>query len=104
FMDYSIPRAGNLPFMTTALSEVPATSHPLGFRPGSEGGTTPALGVVMNAILDALSEFGVTHLEMPATPPRIWDAIQNARQRKGESGKEETIELRETAALEEQFQ
>lgn len=104
FMDYSIPRAGNLPFMTTALSEVPATSHPLGFRPGSEGGTTPALGVVMNAILDALSEFGVTHLEMPATPPRIWDAIQNARQRKRESGKEETIELRQPAALEEQFQ
>jgi carbon-monoxide dehydrogenase large subunit len=104
FMDYSIPRAGNLPSMTTALSEVPATSHPLGFRPGSEGGTTPALGVVMNAILDALSEFGVTHLEMPATPPRIWEAIQSAGQRKVAPRKEEAIELRQQAALEEQVQ
>jgi carbon-monoxide dehydrogenase large subunit len=104
FMDYSILRAGNLPSMTTALSEVPATSHPLGFRPGSEGGTTPALGVVMNAILDALSEFGVTHLEMPATAPRIWDAIQNARQRKSAVKKDETMKLRQPTSLEEQVQ
>lgn len=104
FMDYSILRAGNLPSMTTALSEVPAQSHPLGFRPGSEGGTTPALGVVMNAILDALSEFGVTYLEMPATPPRIWEAIQNARQRKVALKMEETREWRQPTPLEEQFQ
>ena len=104
FMDYSIPRAGNLPSMTTALSEVPATSHPLGFRPGSEGGTTPALGVVMNAILDALSEFGVTHLEMPATPPSIWEAIQNAKLGKGTPRKEQTIDLRQPTVPEEQFQ
>jgi carbon-monoxide dehydrogenase large subunit len=83
---------------------VPATSHPLGFRPGSEGGTTPALGVVMNAILDALSEFGVTHLEMPATAPRIWDAIQNARQRKSAVKKDETMKLRQPTSLEEQVQ
>lgn len=75
FMDYAIPRASDLPSMTTALSEVPAASHPLGFRPGSEGGTTPALGVTINAIVDALSEFGVRHIEMPATPHKVWQAI-----------------------------
>ena len=57
------------------MSEVPAASHPLGFRPGSEGGTTPALGVTINAIVDALAAFGVRHIEMPATPQRIWQAI-----------------------------
>jgi carbon-monoxide dehydrogenase large subunit len=79
FMDYPIPRASHLPSFTTALSEVPAASHPLGFRPGSEGGTTPALGVAMNAILDALAPLGVRHIEMPATPARIWQAIQAAK-------------------------
>jgi aerobic carbon-monoxide dehydrogenase large subunit len=81
FMDYAIPRASDLPAMTTALSEVPAASHPLGFRPGSEGGTTPALGVTINAIVDALSEFGVRHIEMPATPQKVWQAIREARTR-----------------------
>lgn len=79
FMDYAIPRATDLPSLTTALSEVPATSHPLGFRPGSEGGTTPALGVTINAIVHALSEFGITHIEMPATSSRIWQAISEAK-------------------------
>jgi carbon-monoxide dehydrogenase large subunit len=78
-MDYAIPRAGDLPALTTALSEVPAASHPLGFRPGSEGGTTPALGVTINAIVDALAAFGVTHIEMPATPPRVRQAIVDAK-------------------------
>jgi carbon-monoxide dehydrogenase large subunit len=80
FMDYAITRASDLPFMTTVLNEVPAASHPLGFRPGSEGGTTPALGATINAIVDALAEFGVRHVEMPATPCRIWHAIADAKQ------------------------
>jgi carbon-monoxide dehydrogenase large subunit len=80
-MDYALPRAADLPSFTTALSEVPANSHPLGFRPGSEGGTTPALAVTINAIVDALAEFGVTHVEMPATPARIWQAIATAKTR-----------------------
>ena len=75
FMDYAMPRAHMLPSFTTGISEVPATTHPLGFRPAGEGGTTPALGVVVNAIVDALSEFGVDHIEMPVTPERIWRAI-----------------------------
>jgi carbon-monoxide dehydrogenase large subunit len=54
-------------------------------RPAGEGGTTPALGAVINAVADALSEFGVRHVEMPATPERIWRAIREARTRKRES-------------------
>jgi aerobic carbon-monoxide dehydrogenase large subunit len=81
FMDYAMPRADMLPFFTTRISEVPSTTHPLGIRPAGEGGTTPALGVVINAIVDALAEFGVTHMEMPATPERIWRAIQRKPQR-----------------------
>jgi carbon-monoxide dehydrogenase large subunit len=81
FMDYAMPRADVLPFFTTEISEVPSTTHPLGMRPAGEGGTTPALGVVINAIVDALSEFGVTHMEMPATPERIWRAIRGKPQR-----------------------
>jgi carbon-monoxide dehydrogenase large subunit len=74
-LDYALPRADTLPFFTTELSEVPTPTHPLGIRPAGEGGTTPALGVVINAIVDALGEFGVTHIEMPATPERVWRAI-----------------------------
>jgi len=75
FMDYAMPRADTVPPMNVALSEIPARSHPHGIRPGGEGGTTPALGAVMNAIVHALSEYGVTHIEMPATPERVWRAI-----------------------------
>src|SRR5580704_9748038 len=75
FMDYAMPRADRMPFFDCELSEVPSPTHPLGIRPGGEGGTTPALGVVINAVVDALSEFGVTHVEMPATSERIWRAI-----------------------------
>jgi carbon-monoxide dehydrogenase large subunit len=75
FMDYVMPRADTLPFFITELSEIPSTTHPLGIRPAGEGGTTPALAVVVNAVVDALAPFGVTHLEMPLTPERIWRAI-----------------------------
>jgi len=78
FMDYAMPRADQFPFFRTQLSEVPCTTHPLGLRPAGEGGTTPALGVVINAVVDALSEYGVRHVEMPATPERIWRAIREA--------------------------
>jgi carbon-monoxide dehydrogenase large subunit len=76
FMDYAMPRADVLPFYTTEISEIPCTTHPLGIRPAGEGGTTPALAVVVNAVVDALSEFGVEHIEMPVTPERIWRAMQ----------------------------
>jgi carbon-monoxide dehydrogenase large subunit len=78
-MDYAMPRASDMVNYITELSEVPASSHPLGIRPAGEGGTVPALGVVINAVVDALSEFGVRHVEMPATPEKVWRAIQDAR-------------------------
>ena len=76
FMDYAMPRADVFPSFTTHISEVPSTTHPLGIRPAGEGGTTPALGVMINAIVDALSEYGVKHVEMPATPERLWRAMR----------------------------
>jgi carbon-monoxide dehydrogenase large subunit len=79
FMDYAMPRAADLPMFATAISEVPSTTHPLGLRGGGEGGITPALGVIANAIVDALRPFGVEHIELPATPQRIWRVIQQAR-------------------------
>jgi carbon-monoxide dehydrogenase large subunit len=82
FMDYAMPRASDLPSYLTELSEVPSTTHPLGIRPAGEGGTVPALAVIVNAIVDALSEFGVRHVEMPATPERVWRAINAARGRR----------------------
>ncbi|HSL51176.1 MAG TPA: xanthine dehydrogenase family protein molybdopterin-binding subunit [Candidatus Deferrimicrobiaceae bacterium] len=78
FMDYAMPRADLLPSFTTEISEVPSTSNPLGLRGGGEGGTTPALGAAVNAIVDALAELGVEHLEMPVTAERVWRAIQAA--------------------------
>jgi carbon-monoxide dehydrogenase large subunit len=81
FMDYAMPRAGMLPSFSAEISEVPSTTHPLGFRPAGEGGTTPALGVVVNAVVDALSEFGVDHIEMPVTSERIWRAMHGKPQR-----------------------
>jgi carbon-monoxide dehydrogenase large subunit len=78
-MDYALPRADMLPAFTTEISEVPSTSHPLGLRGGGEGGTTPALGAVVNAIVDALAELGVEHIELPATPARVWQVIQDTQ-------------------------
>jgi carbon-monoxide dehydrogenase large subunit len=78
-MDYALPRAADLPFFSTALSEVPSASHPLGFRGGGEGGITPALGVIVNAIVDALADLGVSHVEMPATAERVWRAMRDAQ-------------------------
>ena len=78
FMEYAMPRADVLPAFITEISEVPSTSNPLGLRGGGEGGTTPALGAVVNAIVDALSELGVEHIELPVTPERVWRAIRSA--------------------------
>jgi carbon-monoxide dehydrogenase large subunit len=79
FMDYALPRADDFPPLATELSEVPSPTNRLGVRSGGEGGTTPALGAVINAIVDALSQFGVRHIEMPATPERVWRAIEGRR-------------------------
>jgi carbon-monoxide dehydrogenase large subunit len=77
-MDYAMPRADMFPAFTTEISEVPSTAHPLGLRGGGEGGTTPALGATVNAVVDALADLGVEHIEMPVTSERVWQAIQDA--------------------------
>jgi carbon-monoxide dehydrogenase large subunit len=79
FMDYAMPRAHMLPSFTSELSETLAPGNPLGVRGGGEGGTTPALGVVVNAVVDALSDYGVTHIDMPVTPERVWRAIREGK-------------------------
>jgi aerobic carbon-monoxide dehydrogenase large subunit len=76
FMDYALPRADQFPFFDTDISEVPSTTNPLGMRGGGEGGTTPALASVVNALVDALAEFGVEHVELPATPEKVWRAMR----------------------------
>jgi aerobic carbon-monoxide dehydrogenase large subunit len=79
FMDYALPRADDLIAFQTEISEVHATNNPLGVRAGGEGGNTPALAVVVNAVVDALAEFGVKHMDMPVTPERVWRAIEKSR-------------------------
>jgi carbon-monoxide dehydrogenase large subunit len=79
FMDYAMPRADVLPSFTTDISEVLTPTNRLGVRGAGEGGTTGALGAVVNAVVDALAEFGVTHIEMPVTPERVWQAIHSAK-------------------------
>ena len=79
FMDYAMLRADNVPSFLTEISETPSPNNPLGIRAGGEGGTTPALAVFVNAVVDALSPFGITHVEMPTTSARIWQAIRASR-------------------------
>ncbi len=78
FMDYAMPRADVLPSFTTDISEVLTPTNKLGVRGAGEGGTTGALGAVVNAVVDALAEFGVSHIEMPVTPEKIWRAIHSS--------------------------
>ena len=77
-LDYALPRAADMPFFATAVHEVPSPTNPLGVKAAGEAGTTPALAVAVNAVVDALREFGVGHIEMPATPYRVWQAIRAA--------------------------
>jgi carbon-monoxide dehydrogenase large subunit len=64
---------------TSAFHPVPATTNPLGAKGCGEAGCAGALPSVMNALVDALSDYGIRHIDMPATPERIWRAIQEAR-------------------------
>lgn len=79
FLDYCMPRADDLPSFTVATFELPSAGNPLGVKGGGEGGITPALGAVINAVCDALADLGVRHLDMPATPERVWRAMAAAR-------------------------
>ncbi len=79
FQDYAMPRAEDFPDMLSGLTEIPATTNPLGVKGAGEAGATGAPPAVVNAILDALRPLGIDHIDMPATPHRIWQAINAAR-------------------------
>ncbi len=79
FMDYGLPRASDLPSLGFESHPVPARTNPLGAKGCGEAGCAGSLPAVMNAVVDALAEFGITHIDMPATPHRIWQAIQAAQ-------------------------
>mgnify|MGYP000165015852 CR=1 FL=1 len=79
FMDYAMPRADDFPGFRIDFSEIPASSNPLGVKGGGEIAPVACLPAVLNAVVDALSPLGVTHVEMPATPERLWRTIQDAR-------------------------
>jgi carbon-monoxide dehydrogenase large subunit len=76
FMDYCLPRADDFPMIAVKSNGVPTKTNPLGVKGAGEAGAVGALPAVTNAVIDALSEFGVTHIEMPATPERVWRAMQ----------------------------
>jgi carbon-monoxide dehydrogenase large subunit len=80
FMDYGMPRAADLPFIRFAERGIPTRSNPLGMKGCGEAGTVGALGAISNAVRDALAPVGVTHVDMPFTPARIWGWIEEARQ------------------------
>lgn len=79
FMDYGMPRFDNMPTFRTEIAQVLSPTNPLGIKAGGEGGTTPALSTIVNAVVDALKVYGVDDIEMPVTPLKIWQAIQNAK-------------------------
>jgi carbon-monoxide dehydrogenase large subunit len=74
-MDYTMPRADDMPDLVTAMNEVPSPKNPLGVKGAGEGGITGALAAVVGAVSDALASHGVRHIDMPATPEKVLRAI-----------------------------
>ncbi len=79
FMDYAVPRADDLPDIEVDLLEVPSASNPLGVKGAGEAGSVGSPPALINAIIDALSGDGVTHIDMPATPENVWQALATAK-------------------------
>jgi carbon-monoxide dehydrogenase large subunit len=79
FMDYAMPRAHNFSPVEVKSNPVPTKTNPLGVKGAGEAGCVGAMPAVANALVDALSEFGVTHIEMPATPEVVWRAMANGK-------------------------
>ena len=78
FLDYLVPSPTEVPNMTLGSTVTASTSNPLGVKGVGEAGTIGSAAAVINAVVDALSPYGVTDIEMPATPKRIWEAIQGS--------------------------
>ncbi|MBT3808246.1 MAG: xanthine dehydrogenase family protein molybdopterin-binding subunit [Rhodospirillaceae bacterium] len=80
FMDYAMPRADDFPSFDVHEHNIPSKNNPMGLKGAGEAGTVGALPSVMNAVCDALRPLGIRHIDMPASPERVWLAIQNAKQ------------------------
>ena len=80
FMDYAMPRAGDVPSFHTGFIATPAPSNPLGVKGGSESGTIGAPAAIGNAVIDALWPLGVRNIGLPITPQTVWQAIRRARE------------------------
>ncbi|MEO5764030.1 MAG: molybdopterin cofactor-binding domain-containing protein, partial [Casimicrobiaceae bacterium] len=78
YMDYAMPRAGDVPSFKVATKVTPCTHNPLGAKGCGEAGAIGAPAALMNAVLDAMAEAGIKHFDMPATPHRVWQALQAA--------------------------
>jgi len=81
-MDYALPRADDLPQFDITLTGVPTSANPLGVKGSGQAGAMAAPQAIICAVLDALAPLGVTHIDMPATPERVWRVIQAAQQQK----------------------
>lgn len=79
FMDYGMPRSDRLPSFTTKIVEVLSPTNPLGIKAGGEGGTTAAPAAIVSGVVDALCVYGIDDIQMPVTPYRIWQAIQDRK-------------------------
>jgi aerobic carbon-monoxide dehydrogenase large subunit len=79
FMDYAMPKAHNVPDFAVVSHPVPAKTNPLGVKGCGEAGCAGSLTSIMNAVVDALSVYGIKHIDMPASPARVWQAIQDAQ-------------------------
>ena len=82
FMDYAMPHAHDVPMIAVTNRPVPTKTNPIGAKGCGEAGTSGGLPAVANAVIDALSDYGIRHLEMPMTPARIWQAIEAAKAKK----------------------
>ena len=81
FMDYQMPRAVDMPPIEVKLNSVPSTTNMLGMKGAGEAGAIGAPPAIINAVVDALSDLGITHIDMPATPETVWAAIRAAETR-----------------------
>jgi carbon-monoxide dehydrogenase large subunit len=79
YMDYAMPRAADLPSFAIDTTVTPCTHNPLGVKGCGEAGAIGSPPAVINAVVNALAEYGVKHIEMPATPQTVWRAIHSAR-------------------------
>jgi carbon-monoxide dehydrogenase large subunit len=80
-MDYALPKAADLPSFETDRTVTPSPVNPMGVKGAGETGTIASTAAVANAVLDALAPLGISHIDLPLTPARIWAAVQAARKK-----------------------